>query len=104
MRRSASSAASIASATSGRWHVPSLPDHERACEGDDDVAVLVDAAVGVFVGSPLVVLYALAGGPVWNAFVRPWEEADLERRFGDPYRRYRAAVRCWVPRLTPYRG
>lgn len=61
-------------------------------------------AVGVFVGSPLVVLYALAGGPVWNAFVRPWEEIDLEQRFGEAYRRYRAAVRCWIPRLTPYRG
>ena len=61
-------------------------------------------AVGVFVGSPLVVLYALAGGPIWNAFVRPWEEIDLEQRFGEPYRRYRAAVRCWLPRIIPYRG
>jgi protein-S-isoprenylcysteine O-methyltransferase Ste14 len=61
-------------------------------------------AVGVFVGSPLVVLYALAGGPIWNTLVRPWEEIDLERRFGEPYRRYRVAVRCWVPRRTPYQS
>jgi protein-S-isoprenylcysteine O-methyltransferase Ste14 len=60
-------------------------------------------AVGVFLGSPAVVLYALAGGPVWDVFVRPWEERDLERRFGEPYRLYRRAVRCWRPRLTPYR-
>jgi protein-S-isoprenylcysteine O-methyltransferase Ste14 len=61
-------------------------------------------AVGVFLGSPAVVLYALSGGPVWNVFVRPWEEADLERRFGEPYRRYRAAVRCWRPRFPGYRS
>lgn len=60
-------------------------------------------AVGVALGSPAVVAYALAGGPLWNRLVRPWEEADLERRFGGPYRRYRAAVRCWLPRATPYR-
>ena len=60
-------------------------------------------AVGVFLGSPAVILYALIGGPIWHVFVRPWEEADLEQRFGAPYRRYRAAVRCWLPRLTPYR-
>lgn len=59
-------------------------------------------AVGVFLGSPAVVLYALAGGPVWDVFVRPWEERDLESRFGDSYRRYRSAVRCWWPRATPY--
>jgi len=56
-------------------------------------------AVGLFLGSPAVVLYALAGGPIWHVFVRPWEEADLEQRFGDPYRRYRERVRCWVPRI-----
>lgn len=61
------------------------------------------AAVGVFLGSPGVVLYALTGGPVWDVFVRPWEEQDLERRFGEPYREYRAAVRCWWPRVRPFR-
>lgn len=61
-------------------------------------------AVGVFLGSPAVIAYALLGGPIWHLFVRPWEEADLERRFGEPYRRYRAAVRCWLPRLAGYRS
>lgn len=60
-------------------------------------------AVGLLLGSPAVVAYALLGGPVWHLFVRRWEEADLERRFGDPYCRYRAAVWCWLPRLRGYR-
>lgn len=55
-------------------------------------------AVGLFLGSPAIIAYALLGGPIWHHFVRPWEEADLEQRFGEPYRRYRAAVRCWLPR------
>lgn len=33
----------------------------------------------------------------------PQEEAELRRRFGPPYERYCAAVRCWLPRLLPYR-
>ncbi len=59
-------------------------------------------AVGLFLGSPLVLLYALAGTLGWNFVVRPWEEHDLEQRFGEPYRRYRDAVRCWIPRLHPF--
>jgi protein-S-isoprenylcysteine O-methyltransferase Ste14 len=60
-------------------------------------------AVGIVVGSPAVIVYALVGGPVWHVFVRPWEEEDLERRFGEPYRLYRAAVRYLLPRFPGYR-
>jgi protein-S-isoprenylcysteine O-methyltransferase Ste14 len=59
-------------------------------------------AVGIFLGSPAVIAYALAGGPIWNCFVRPWEEADLEGRFGETYRGYRKAVRCWLPSFPGY--
>ena len=31
------------------------------------------------------------------------EEPALERRFGEPYRVYRANVPRWIPRLTPWR-
>lgn len=34
----------------------------------------------------------------------PHEEAELLRRFGPAYARYRAAVRCWLPRLLPYQA
>ncbi|ARJ06375.1 hypothetical protein GCM10010988_16110 [Cnuibacter physcomitrellae] len=62
------------------------------------------AAVGLLLGSWLVVLYAVAGSAVWNHVVRPHEEHDLEARFGADFDEYRAHVRCWLPRLTPYRS
>lgn len=55
-------------------------------------------AVGLLLTSWMVVVYALAGSIVWNCVVRPLEEADLDHRFGDDFRRYAARVRCWVPR------
>jgi len=55
-------------------------------------------AVGLLLSSWMVVVYALAGSIVWNCIVRPLEEADLEHRFGDDFRRYAGRVRCWVPR------
>jgi protein-S-isoprenylcysteine O-methyltransferase Ste14 len=58
-------------------------------------------AVGLILGSPIVVGYALAGALVWQLLVRPWEEAELLARFGTPYAEYRAAVRCWLPRRHP---
>ncbi len=61
-------------------------------------------ALGFWMGSPLVMAYAVCGGLLWNVAARPMEERDLEARFGASYGRYRDAVRCWVPRLRPYRG
>jgi protein-S-isoprenylcysteine O-methyltransferase Ste14 len=61
--------------------------------------IVQGAAVGLIVSSWLVVVYALLGSLIWNYAVRPLEEADLEERFGGAYRRYRDAVRCWVPRV-----
>lgn len=63
---------------------------------------LQGVAIGLWLGSPLVIAYVLAGMIGWNYLVRPWEEMDLERRFGDPYARYRDSVRCWVPQLRAY--
>ena len=37
----------------------------------------------------------------WIGFARV-EEPQLERRFGEDYRRYKANVPRWVPRATPW--
>lgn len=61
--------------------------------------IVQGVAVGLVLSSWLVVAYAVIGSVIWNLAVRPHEEADLEQRFGADFRRYRDAVRCWVPRL-----
>ena len=57
------------------------------------------AAVGLILGSWLVVAYAVLGSLLWNYAVRPLEEADLEERFGAELITYRESVRCWIPRV-----
>lgn len=58
--------------------------------------------VALFLGSPLVALYALMGSLVWQLIFRPLEEDDLRRRFGTEYESYCENVKCWIPRRTPY--
>jgi protein-S-isoprenylcysteine O-methyltransferase Ste14 len=58
--------------------------------------------VGWMLGSPLAIAYALLGGAVWHWLARPWEERDLEHRFGEAYLAYRRRVRNWIPALRPY--
>ncbi len=59
-------------------------------------------AVALFLGSPLVALYALMGSLVWQLVFRPPEEEDLFSRFGEQYRKYAENVKCWIPRFVPY--
>ena len=59
-------------------------------------------AVGLFLRSPLVLIYALLGALTWHFGARPWEERDLVQRFGPAYTHYRAHVRLWLPRRTRY--
>lgn len=59
-------------------------------------------AVALFLGSPLVALYALMGSLIWQLIFRPLEEDDLLRRFGPEYENYCGKVRCWTPRRKPY--
>lgn len=65
-------------------------------------SLLQGAAIGIIAGSPLVTLYIFVGALMWNYGARPWEEHDLEAKFGADYAHYRRHVRCWTPRLRPY--
>ena len=56
------------------------------------------AAVGLLLGSWLVIAYALCGSLFWNWGIRPHEESELEARFGEEYAGYRRRVSCWFPR------
>lgn len=71
---------------------------------------MYEAVLAIILGQALLfaswatVLYA---GVVLLAvllFVRSYEEATLEREYGDEYREYRRNVRGWLPRLRPWGG
>jgi protein-S-isoprenylcysteine O-methyltransferase Ste14 len=53
--------------------------------------------VALWLRSPLVIAYVIAGGLFWQFVVRPREEQDLSDRFGAAYDHYRERVRCWIP-------
>lgn len=55
------------------------------------------AAVGLLVGSWIVILLAFVGCLAWDLVIRPVEEADLADRFGDDYEAYCDDVSCWLP-------
>ena len=59
---------------------------------------------GLLFGSVAVLEY---GAIVWAAFflfVLAYEEPALGEQFADEYKRYRANVRRWIPRIRPWRG
>lgn len=64
-----------------------------ACAG-----IVQGIAVGLGMGSPSVMVYALLGGIVWHVVVRPVEESDMRQRFGPVYDAYRQRVGLWIPR------
>ena len=65
--------------------------------------LLQGAAVAMYWGSPLVLVYSIVGGLLWENLVRPVEEKDLLERFGASYQAYTAQVRCWLPSVKPYK-
>ena len=62
--------------------------------------ILQGIAVGWFMGSYSVIVYAILGAFVWHLLVCPVEEKDLQKRFGDRYLQYQQAVGLWIPRFS----
>ncbi len=56
----------------------------------------------VFRGSRVLAIWAATFIALNYIFFLIFEEPDLERRFGEDYRRYKAAVPRWIPRRTPW--
>ena len=60
-------------------------------------------SVALWAGSSAVVAYVIVGGMIWQYLVRPSEERDLRETFGDEFATYCGQVRCWIPRVSPFR-
>jgi protein-S-isoprenylcysteine O-methyltransferase Ste14 len=65
------------------------------------LAVLVGEAT--LLGSAALLAWAAVFFAVNSAFFVLREEPELERRFGEPYRRYRRHVPRWIPRRRAWR-
>lgn len=59
--------------------------------------------VGFITGSVVVLLLPPVIALLWNTFVRPTEEDQLQHLFGREYEVYRRSVRCWLPMRSPWR-
>jgi protein-S-isoprenylcysteine O-methyltransferase Ste14 len=44
-------------------------------------------------------IYSVLGAAIWHFVVRPIEERDMARRFGESYLEYRRYVSCWIPTI-----
>lgn len=54
-------------------------------------------AIAIIFQSIPILIYSLLGALVWHLVVRPIEERDMVRRFGDSYLEYQQRVSCWIP-------
>lgn len=60
--------------------------------------ILQGLCTGWFLGSYIVLVYAILGALTWHIFVRPTEEHELTKRFGDEYIQYKSKVPLWIIR------
>ncbi len=44
-----------------------------------------------------ILAYSFLGALIWQLVVRPLEERDMAKRFGESYMNYRNRVTCWIP-------
>ena len=67
------------------------------------VMLILLAEALLFQSWPIAVWLAVffIGNSIYFSFV---EEKSLEKRFGNDYRKYKAHIRRWIPRLRPWPG
>lgn len=58
----------------------------------------------LYFGSWIIEVWAIAFVAINHVYFVFYEEPELEKRFGDAYRRYKANVPRWIARLTPWKG
>ncbi|HJQ12469.1 MAG TPA: isoprenylcysteine carboxylmethyltransferase family protein [Gemmatimonadaceae bacterium] len=58
----------------------------------------------LMLGSRVVAFWAVAFFIINAIYFRVLEEPGLERRFGESYLRYKAAVPRWIPRAKPWKN
>lgn len=63
--------------------------------------LLVLAAEAIVAKSWLIGLWMVVFWGMYHGWLLAYEEPDLERRFGERFRRYRKRVPRWCPRLKP---
>ncbi|RYE11043.1 MAG: isoprenylcysteine carboxylmethyltransferase family protein [Hyphomicrobiales bacterium] len=56
----------------------------------------------LLLGSPATLLWGVAVWLTVHLFILAYEEPTLSRTYGEQYDQYRANVRRWLPRLTPW--
>ena len=79
----------------GHWHDDSAALHECGV-----CCVLMDELPPP--GSLPALVWGLVVWLTVHLFVLAYEEPTLSRSYGEQYDRYRANVRRWIPRLTPW--
>ena len=55
-------------------------------------------------GAPVLLLWAVFMGLLFNLSVFFYEEPALKRMFGEPYEAYCREVPRWIPRMSPWRS
>ncbi|MGD8823189.1 MAG: isoprenylcysteine carboxylmethyltransferase family protein [Anaerolineales bacterium] len=92
--------------------LPMLPTQELLIDGPFKLCrnpmtlgtILMYLGISIGVGSVSSILFVLILAGLLLAYLKGLEEAELEERFGEAYRTYKANTPFILPRIFPHRG